>query len=106
MDWQVMIIWALVLFGAAMIVIGGMEFFKIRKGVGLESDDPRVLSLLTTQSMVDAGSGLVYTVLGILGVTEQVDLQVIYGLVFAFAIIKKIVDTVIRSKIHRIEEED
>lgn len=106
MDWKIMIIWALVLFGAAMIVIGIMEFFKIQKGVGLESNDPRVLSLQKTQSIVDATSGLIYTVLGVLGVTKQVDLQIIYGLVFVVAIVKKVVDTGIKSKIYRINDED
>ena len=72
----------------------------------MESNDPRVLRLQKTQSMVDAASGLIYSVLGVLGVTKRVDLQIIYGLVFAIAIVKKIVDTMIKSKIYRINDED
>jgi hypothetical protein len=99
MNTQMMIIWALVLFGGAMIVIGVMEFVKKSRSASAHTEDPQVLQLGIQQSLVDATSGVIYVILGVMGITDKMDLQLVYGLVFVIAIVKKVIDTVIKSKI-------
>lgn len=110
MDIQRIIVWALILFGIGMLVIGVMEFGKVVKSDkaeyrDLEYDDPRILKLILIQSIIDAVTGALYVFLGALGIMNILDLQIVYGLVFAFAIIKKIVDTGIKTKINKIDWE-
>ncbi|QSX08789.1 hypothetical protein J0B03_01475 [Alkalibacter rhizosphaerae] len=106
MEMQEVIIWALILFGAAMIVIGIMDYTKKMKDENPEFDNPRIKQLQMNQSLVDAASGVLYVLLGYMGISSRLDLQLVYALVFGFAIIKKIIDTMIKSKVNRLIDEE
>lgn len=110
MDIQRIIVWALILFGIGMIVIGVMEFGKVAKSDkaeyrDMEYDNPRILKLIMIQSIIDSAAGILYVLLGALGILNILELQIVYALVFIFAIIKKITDTMIKSKINKIDWE-
>ncbi|MBF7095900.1 hypothetical protein [Alkalibacter mobilis] len=107
MDIQKILVWALVVFGTAMIIIGIMDFYKgLKVDEEDEEDNEQVKKLKLIQHLLDAFSGFVYAVLGTMALTKTIEVQLVYGLVFIYAIIKKIIDVLIKKKIHKIYEEE
>ncbi|HAE61847.1 MAG TPA: hypothetical protein DCG38_05900 [Eubacteriaceae bacterium] len=104
MDFEKILIILFVVFGIGMFFIGIADLIKNNpKNYDEMSKKKSELNYLRIQGIIDLTTGFAYALLGISAYTGNFETKYFYVLVLAIALVRKIINMVIKNRLYKIK---